>query len=398
MWLAAHVAALLWDDEAWDVLSARFVQLARDAGALSVLPLALTTRSGFSVFAGRLTMAALLVDEVSAVNEATGSSVAAYIAPILAGFRGREAEAAPLIEAATRELVRRGEGQGLAFTHWATAVLNNGLGRYEDALAAAQQGAEEPLEVRVAAWGSVELIEAAARSGKPELAVHALGRLSQTTATSGTDWALGIEARSRALLTEGEAAEPLYRQAIEPLARTRVRVELARAHLLYGEWLRRERRRLDAREQLRHAHELFTRVRDGSVRRARPGRARGDRRARAQTDRRDARRPDAPGSTDRPPRRRRGHQPRNRRRSCSSARAPSTTTYARHSASSESNPATNSKSTCSGQPHTASPPLGETDRRTTGQIRDGGQGQTRLRESCQPASTRSKARVRPLPS
>ena len=104
----------------------------------------------------------------------------------------------------------------------------------------------------------VELIEAAARSGKAELAVDALGRLSQTTAASGTDWALGIEARSRALLTEGEAAEPLYRQAIERLERTRVRVELARAHLLYGEWLRRERRRLDAREQLRTAHKLFT--------------------------------------------------------------------------------------------------------------------------------------------
>ncbi len=258
MWLAAHVAALLWDDEAWDAISARFVQLARDAGALSVLPLALTTRSGSCLFAGRLAMAASLVDEVAAVNEATGSSQAAYIEPILAAFQGREAEAVQLIEAATRELVRRGEGQGLSFIHWATAVLYNGLGRHEEALAAAQQGAEEPLEVRVAAWGSVELIEAAARSGKPELAVDALGRLSQTTAASGTDWALGIEARSRALLTEGEAAERLYREAIERLGRTRVRVELARAHLVYGEWLRRELRRLDAREQLRTAHQSFT--------------------------------------------------------------------------------------------------------------------------------------------
>ncbi len=212
MWLAAHVAALLWDDEAWDVLSARFVQLARDAGALSVLPLALTTRSGLCLFAGRLAMAASLVDEVAAVNEATGSNLAAYIALILAAFQGREAEAAQLIDASTRELVRRGEGQGLSFIHWATAVLHNGLGRYEEALAAAQQGAEEPLEVRVAAWGSVELIEAAARSGKPELAADALDRLSQTTAASGTDWALGIEARSRALLSEGEAAEALYRR------------------------------------------------------------------------------------------------------------------------------------------------------------------------------------------
>jgi DNA-binding CsgD family transcriptional regulator len=104
----------------------------------------------------------------------------------------------------------------------------------------------------------VELIEAAVRSGNPELAADALGRLTQTTAASGTDWALGIEARSRALLTEGQAAETLYREAIERLARTRLRVELTRAHLVYGEWLRRERRRLDAREQLRHAHEQFT--------------------------------------------------------------------------------------------------------------------------------------------
>jgi DNA-binding CsgD family transcriptional regulator len=258
LWLASRVAAFLWDDEAWDAISDRFVQLARDTGALSVLPLALTTRTGLHLFAGRLGIAASLVDEVAAVNEATRSNLSAYAAMTLAAFQGREAEAAQLIEAATREGVRRGEGQGLTFIHWATAVLHNGLGRYEEALAAAQQAAEDSLEVRLATWGLVELIEAGARSGEPELAVEALGRLSQTTAASGTDWALGVEARSRALLTEGEAAEPLYRQAIEALERTGVRVELARAHLLYGEWLRRERRRLDAREQLRHAHKLFT--------------------------------------------------------------------------------------------------------------------------------------------
>jgi DNA-binding CsgD family transcriptional regulator len=258
LWLASRVAAFLWDDEAWDAISDRFVQLARDTGALSVLPLALTTRTGLHLFAGRLRIAASLVDEVAAVNEATRSNLSAYAAMTLAAFQGREAEAAQLIEAATREGVRRGEGQGLTFIHWATAVLHNGLGRYEEALAAAQQAAEDSLEVRLATWGLVELIEAGARSGEPELAVEALGRLSQTTAASGTDWALGVEARSRALLTEGEAAEPLYRQAIEALERTGVRVELARAHLLYGEWLRRERRRLDARDQLRHAHKLFT--------------------------------------------------------------------------------------------------------------------------------------------
>ena len=258
LWLASRVAAFLWDDETWDVLSARFVGLARDTGALSVLPWALRTRSGVHVFAGEIAMASSLLEEVVAVNEAMGASLAPYAALARVSFQGREAEAAQLIEAATREAVRRGEGEGLTFVHWATAVLHNGLGRYEEALAAAQQAGEDTHASWWRNWGLVELIEAAARSGNAEVAVDALGRLAQSTAASGSDWALGVEARSRALLTEGEAAEPLYREALERLERTRVRVEFARAHLLYGEWLRRERRRLDAREQLRHAHELFT--------------------------------------------------------------------------------------------------------------------------------------------
>jgi DNA-binding CsgD family transcriptional regulator len=256
--LGSRVAAFLWDDEAWDVLSARFVQLARDAGALSVLPSALTTRSGVEMFAGRLAIVSSLFNEVMAVNEATGANLAPYVGLARVTFQGREAEAARLIESATREVMARGEGRGLTFIHWVTAVLYNGLGCYEEALAAARQAGEDIHASWWRNWGLVELIEAAARSGKPDLAVDALGQLSQTTSASGTDWALGIEARSRALLSEGEAAETLYREAIETLARTRVRVELARAHLLYGEWLRRERRRLDAREQLRRAHKLFT--------------------------------------------------------------------------------------------------------------------------------------------
>jgi DNA-binding CsgD family transcriptional regulator len=256
LWVASRVAGFLWDDEAWDVLSARLVQLARDAGALSVLPLALTTRSAVHVFAGELAMASSLHEEVVAVNEATGASPTPYAPLARVTFQGREAEAAQLIEAATSEVMHRGEGHEPTFIHWLTAVLHNGLGRYEEALVAAQQAGEDTSWWRN--WALVELIEAAARSGKPELAADALARLSQTTAASGTDWALGIEARSRALLSDGEAAETLYREAIEALERTRVRVELARAHLLYGEWLRRERRRLDAREQLRTAHKLFT--------------------------------------------------------------------------------------------------------------------------------------------
>ena len=150
-----------------------------------------------------------------------------------------------------------GEGQRPALTHWAAAVLSNGLGRYGEALAAAEQGSEYPDELGLATWSMVELIEAAARSGCPERAADALLRLSKATGASGTDWALGIEARSRALLSDGESAERLYLEAIERLGRTRVRAELARAHLLYGEWLRREHRRVDAREQLRAAYQML---------------------------------------------------------------------------------------------------------------------------------------------
>jgi DNA-binding CsgD family transcriptional regulator len=256
--LACRIAMDLWDDESWEVLATRQVQLARDAGALAVLFIALRGRIGLHLHAGELAAAASLVEEVQAVAEATGSHFAPYDALALAVWRGREADAAALIEAGVKEVVARGEGMALAIIRWASAVLYNGLGRYEEALAAAQQASAHPQELLFSTWGLVELIEAAARSGKPEPAAVALRRLSDKTRASGTDWALGIEARSRALLSGDETAERLYREAVERLARTRVHVELARAHLLYGEWLRRERRRLDAREQLRSAHELFS--------------------------------------------------------------------------------------------------------------------------------------------
>jgi DNA-binding CsgD family transcriptional regulator len=258
LWVACHAAGLLWDYESWDVFSARLTQLATDAGALSVLPVALSTRAGVHLFAGELAVAGSLVDEVNALTEVTGSSIAPYGALGLAAFRGREAEAAQLIEAGTKEVMRRGEGEGLTFIQWATAVLYNGLGRYEDALAAAEQAAEASREQWFSTWGLVELIEAATRSGKAERAADAIQPLSEATRASGTAWARGIEARSRALMSAGDAAETFYRQAIETLGRTPLRVDVARAHLLYGEWLRRQRRRLDAREQLRSAHELFT--------------------------------------------------------------------------------------------------------------------------------------------
>jgi DNA-binding CsgD family transcriptional regulator len=155
------------------------------------------------------------------------------------------------------EVARRGEGIGVTITLWANAVLCNGRGGFHDALVAARQAAELPHDPAVANWGLTELIEAAARTGRPDLAADALDRLTTMTRASGSDWALGVEARSRALLMDGDAAEGLYDEAIERLSRTRVRVELARAHLLYGEWLRRAGRRRDARVHLRTAHEML---------------------------------------------------------------------------------------------------------------------------------------------
>jgi DNA-binding CsgD family transcriptional regulator len=197
-------------------------------------------------------------EEAHAVSDAIANPDVPYARLTLAGWRGHPGEMSRLTAAGDPDATARGEGRTIGVGKYATAVLYNGLARYNDALVAARQAIEYPGDLGFFTWGLIELVEAAARSGKPELAADALGQLSQTTAAAGTDWALGIEARSRALLSDGEPAETLYRQAIEALERTRVRAELARAHLLYGEWLRRERRRLDAREQLRTAHKLFT--------------------------------------------------------------------------------------------------------------------------------------------
>jgi DNA-binding CsgD family transcriptional regulator len=257
LWLACRAAVDLWDDESWELLSTRHVQLARNAGALSVLPIALISRMGVQLWTGELAAAAWLNHEVEAVTDATGSHLAPYGALGLAAFLGREVESSELIETSLKEVVGRGEGQGLGLIDWTSAVLYNGVGRYEDALDAAQQAGEHPEELPFA-WGLVELIEAATRSGKAAHAADALQRLSKTTRASGTDWALGIEARSRALLSDDEAAEQLYREAIDRLGRTRVRWALARAHLVYGEWLRRKNRRVDARDELRTAHELLS--------------------------------------------------------------------------------------------------------------------------------------------
>jgi DNA-binding CsgD family transcriptional regulator len=255
--LACRMAVDLWDDEAWDVLATRHVRLARDAGALSELPIALNTQIGVHLNAGELAAAAALVEEVDVVTEAIGSHIAPYGALGLAALKGRDTAAVELFDNSVKEVMRRGEGVGLSAIHWARAQLHNSQGRYEVALVAAEQATEYPREQLFSVWGLVELIEAAARSGMAERAGDALQRLSEGTRASGSDWAMGIEARSRALLSDGDAAEGLYREAIDRLGRTRVRVALARAHLLYGEWLRRENRRIDAREQLRTAHQMF---------------------------------------------------------------------------------------------------------------------------------------------
>jgi DNA-binding CsgD family transcriptional regulator len=257
LWLACHAAWMVWDYDSWDVLTDRQVTLARDAGALIALPIAFNTRAGAHLFAGEFTKAASMVVQAASVTEATGSSIAPYGALALAAFRGRDAQAAELIQTMTSDAGRRGEGGALSFADWAAAVLGNSRGHYEQALAAAQRASEDFPEIIFASWALVELIEAAARSAVPEQAAGALRRLSGIARACGTDWALGAEARSRALLSDGAIAENLYRQAIGHFGRAGLRMDLARAHLVYGEWLRRHRRRRDARDQLGRAYESF---------------------------------------------------------------------------------------------------------------------------------------------
>jgi len=260
LWLACIAALQLWDDTRWDVLSRRHVELAREAGALSELPLALSSRAYLRLFEGELTQAASLVGEAQEATQAIGGNLAPHTALGLAALQGREEGVLALSKLTREEMARGGEGIGIAAANWARAVLYNGLGRYDEAVAAAERGSEYPDELGLATWSMAELIEAAARTGVPERATGALGRLSEISRASGADWALGVAARSGALLADGEAAEGLYREAIERLASTRVRAELARGHLLYGEWLRRQNRRLDAREQLRSAYDMLTRM------------------------------------------------------------------------------------------------------------------------------------------
>ena len=256
-WLAQAAASALWDDDAWHAMLVRHLRLARDAGALERLPLLLGALGTAVAWRGDFTTAAALVTEADAVCEATGSRAAPFTAMMLAALRGHQAEAASLIEATIAEATAGGQGIAVAYAHWAAAIAANGHGRYEEALAAASAASGDTWTAYVSMWALPELIEAAARGGNTDLARQALDRLAGHTQAGGTDFGLGIQARSRALVSEGRAAEDLYREAIDRLGRTRLRPELARAHLLYGEWLRREHRRVDARVQLRAAHDIL---------------------------------------------------------------------------------------------------------------------------------------------
>ncbi|MBF8184174.1 AAA family ATPase [Nonomuraea sp. K274] len=259
IWLAYVAAVALWDADACRTLAERHVHLARDTGALAETPLALNSRITVHLFEGELAEAAALSAEVRELTMATGQPIIDYGAFALAAWRGRAAEAEELLRVSSIEAASRGEGAAMTVTDWARAVLYNGLGRYDEARAAAQRASEDPPAPGAAAqWAPAELAEAAARGGDHELARWAVEQLAKTAHASPTDWALGIEARARALVSEPDKAESRYLEAIDRLGRTRLRPDLARAHLLYGEWLRRERRRIEARPHLRTAYRSFT--------------------------------------------------------------------------------------------------------------------------------------------
>ena len=261
LWLAAGrigqiIAMELWDFESWRTLAAGQVRFARSTGALMHLAFALNYLARTHILAGELTAATRLVEEDHLIADAAGNPPIADTAMMLAAWRGQEHEASELIDAVSREATARAAPALLSRAYYASSVLYNGLGRS----AAAYDAARRAFEREPMGYGShivPELAEAAARTGDMKLLGTALDWLSERSRATPTEWVLGIEARARALLSEGESAERFYRESIERLSRTRVRSQLARGHLLYGEWLRRERRRGEAREPLRTAHQML---------------------------------------------------------------------------------------------------------------------------------------------
>jgi DNA-binding CsgD family transcriptional regulator len=259
-WVAAGASAALWDLEGYRAIATRQVELARDVGALAEVPIYLSALGLLSSWMGDFPGAAALIAEGESLATATGSPIAPYALLRLRALQGTEAEASAAIAAAVEQAAAGGQGMAAAWAHWAAAALYNGLARYEEAVSAARHATSYTVLPWPAMWALPELVEASARAGDTGLARDALQRLAEATQPCGTDFPLGIEARCRAQLSAGEPAERLYREAIDRLGRTRLRPELARAHLLYGEWLRRENRRVDAREQLRAAYDQFTSI------------------------------------------------------------------------------------------------------------------------------------------
>jgi DNA-binding CsgD family transcriptional regulator len=255
-WMAASA---LWDADAARAIVARQVRLARAVGSLEQLPVDLVALAMDDAWRGDFESAASLIAETDAIAEVTGSRIAPYAAMFLGALRGNQAEVIPLSEASITAAEAGGQGAAVTYAHWVTAILHNGLGRYADALAAAGQ-ARDDRHLYVSMWALPELVEAAARTGSTEVAADALEQLAATTRAGGTDFGLGLEARSRALVSQGQASEGWYYEAIERLGHAGIRTELARARLLYGEWLRRENRRVDARAQLRTAHEMLAAI------------------------------------------------------------------------------------------------------------------------------------------
>jgi DNA-binding CsgD family transcriptional regulator len=250
----------LWDDSIALQLSTAAVRHARDTGALAGLPRALVYRAGVHLLAGEFATAATLIEEARSISAATDHNAPVrYHSLLLAAWRANPADAIGVIEAAAADGIARGEGRLLGLTGYATAVLNNGLGRYEEAFAAAIEACEFE-DFSFYGWCLDELVEAAARTGEKEAAAQALQRLEERAGASGTDWGLGALASARALSADDELADSLFTESIERLERTSIAVQLARVHLRYGEWLRRVNRRIDARRHLTEAHEMFTRM------------------------------------------------------------------------------------------------------------------------------------------
>jgi DNA-binding CsgD family transcriptional regulator len=258
-WVATGASASIWDDEGMRAIYARQVQVVREAGALRELPYHLSTLGYALSWAGDFAGATAVIAESDVVAAATGVQLPPFPALRLLSLQGRESETTGLIDATIQGSAASGFGMGVTAAQWAAAVLYNGLARYPEAMRAAR-ATPHLSEPWISTWLLPELVEAASRAGEPGLADEALQRLIAATEPFSTDFAAGIEARTRALVLDGPGADEQYRAAIERLGRTRLRPELARAHLLYGEWLRRRRQRIDAREHLRTAYEMFVAI------------------------------------------------------------------------------------------------------------------------------------------